>query len=124
MSKRIVLYEALGFATIALFTGVNNLLLSGVESNLSHTLVALSLITMVAAPILYMTHRLVKHYYYIAEFLRVCAWCRRIESNGEWVLLEMFVKQSFDQATSHGVCPKCAETLSTTGHTKVEQDSE
>lgn len=53
------------------------------------------------------TRRLLKRVQQLEGFLRVCAWCRRIDYKGEWMALEDFMQQSFDTPTTHGICPEC-----------------
>ena len=53
------------------------------------------------------THRLLKRVRQLEGFMRVCAWCRRIDYKGEWMRLEDFMEQGFDTPTTHGICPEC-----------------
>ena len=53
------------------------------------------------------THRLLKRIRQLEEFMRVCAWCRRIDYKGKWMTLENFMEQGFDTPTTHGICPEC-----------------
>jgi hypothetical protein len=53
------------------------------------------------------TRRILDRIRYLEQFMRVCAWCRRIEYKGRWMLWEEFIKQGFDTPTSHGICPEC-----------------
>jgi hypothetical protein len=53
------------------------------------------------------THRLLKRIRQLEEFMRVCAWCRRIDFKGKWITLEAFMEQGFDTPTTHGICPEC-----------------
>jgi hypothetical protein len=53
------------------------------------------------------TRRLLKRVRQLESFLKVCAWCRRIDYKGEWMKLEDFMEQSFDTPTTHGICPDC-----------------
>jgi hypothetical protein len=53
------------------------------------------------------TRRILDHLHYLENFLRVCAWCRRINYQGEWMRLEEFIQQGFDTPTTHGICPEC-----------------
>jgi hypothetical protein len=55
------------------------------------------------------TRRLVRRLRYLEEFLRVCAWCRKIHLEGRWVPLEEYFAKGLDLRTSHGICPICAE---------------
>lgn len=43
----------------------------------------------------------------LERFMKVCAWCRRIEHNGRWLPLEQFFKLGLDTPTSHGICQEC-----------------
>ncbi|HXR04505.1 MAG TPA: hypothetical protein VN836_07340 [Verrucomicrobiae bacterium] len=53
------------------------------------------------------TRRLLKQIRQLEEFMRVCAWCRRIDYKGKWITLETFMEQGFDTPTTHGICPEC-----------------
>ena len=53
------------------------------------------------------TRRLLKRIRQLEEFMRVCAWCRRIDYKGRWMTLEKFMEQGFDTPTTHGICPDC-----------------
>jgi hypothetical protein len=53
------------------------------------------------------TRRILDRVHYLEKFMRVCAWCRRIHSQGEWMPLEKFMQQSFDTPTTHGICKEC-----------------
>lgn len=55
------------------------------------------------------THRSLERIQYLEKFMRLCAWCRRINSKGEWITMEQFMEQSFDTPTTHGICPVCLE---------------
>jgi len=55
------------------------------------------------------TRRVLAHMKYLEEFMKVCAWCRRIEYKGRWMPLEEFFEQGFDTPTSHGICRDCLD---------------
>ena len=48
--------------------------------------------------------------YEAGELLTVCAWCRRVEIDGEWVLAPRAALTAIDTpyALSHSICPECA----------------
>ena len=48
---------------------------------------------------------------YLEEFLRPCAWCRKLHLDNEWVPVEEFLQRKFDSRTSHGICPACKADL-------------
>lgn len=56
------------------------------------------------------TRRVLERVRYLEKFMRVCAWCRRINYHDEWMQLEEFMKQGFDTPTTHGICTECFET--------------
>jgi hypothetical protein len=53
------------------------------------------------------TRRILERIRYLEKFMRVCAWCRKIDYKGEWMRLEDFMQQGFDTPTTHGICPEC-----------------
>ncbi|HSY18101.1 MAG TPA: hypothetical protein VK815_07190 [Candidatus Acidoferrales bacterium] len=53
------------------------------------------------------TRRILERIRYLEKFMRVCAWCRRINFKGEWMPLEEFMRQGFDTPTTHGICTTC-----------------
>jgi len=55
------------------------------------------------------TRRMLDRVRYLEEFMRVCAWCRRINFKGEWMSLEEFMRQGFDTPTTHGICAECLQ---------------
>lgn len=55
------------------------------------------------------TRRVIERVRYLEKFMRVCAWCRRINYNGEWMRLEEFMRQGFDTPTTHGICKDCLD---------------
>lgn len=42
-----------------------------------------------------LTKRLVSRLYYLEGFLRICAWRKKLEHNGEWIPLEEFFERKF-----------------------------
>jgi hypothetical protein len=44
---------------------------------------------------------------YLERFVRVCAWCRKINYEEEWISFEQFLELASETRTSHGVCPEC-----------------
>ena len=64
-------------------------------------------ILVVAIPIILRTRRVVARLFYLENFLRVCAWCQKVEHRGDWVPIAEFFQKRFDAETSHGMCPAC-----------------
>lgn len=55
------------------------------------------------------TRRVIERIRYLEKFMRVCAWCRRIDYQGRWLPLEEFLQHGFDTPTTHGICQDCFE---------------
>jgi hypothetical protein len=55
------------------------------------------------------TRQLLKRLHYLEEFLRVCSWCRKVCSEGDWLDMEKYLKSKFATKTSHGMCPDCLQ---------------
>ena len=55
------------------------------------------------------TRRVLERVRYLEKFMRVCAWCRRINYHDEWMRLEEFMQQGFDTPTTHGICAECLQ---------------
>jgi hypothetical protein len=53
------------------------------------------------------TRRILAEARHLAKFMKVCAWCRRVEHNGHWMPLEKFIRLGFDKRTSHSICEDC-----------------
>jgi hypothetical protein len=55
--------------------------------------------------------RLVDHLHYLEGCLRICAWCRKVGHDGQWMKMEKYFSEGFQIATSHSVCPDCKKKL-------------
>lgn len=53
------------------------------------------------------TRRMLARMKYLEGFMRVCAWCRRVDYRGRWMPFEQFLQQGFDTPTTHGICDEC-----------------
>lgn len=113
-ASTIVAYEIIGFLAIIALSWINELLglpslifgsdhLGGWHESLLETIIIL----LVAIPVVVMTRLLVSRLHYLEEFLRLCAWCRKLYMDNEWIPLEEFFERRFDTRTSHGICPAC-----------------
>src|SRR5262245_21606261 len=112
----IVVYEVVGFAAIIALSWINEWL--GLPSLIfgSHdpggwheSVLETTIILLVAIPVIVVTRRLIARLHYLEEFLRLCAWCRKLHMDGEWIPLEDYFQRRFDTQTTHGICPACRE---------------
>ncbi|MDX1925129.1 MAG: hypothetical protein SFV81_01345 [Pirellulaceae bacterium] len=46
----------------------------------------------------------------VRQLLSICAWCRKIKSEHEWISLEEYTKMHTGSDLSHGICPDCRES--------------
>jgi len=53
----------------------------------------------------------VKH---LESMITMCAWCRRVHHDGEWMQVEKFLKEH-QASTSHGICPDCSARVRAEG---------
>jgi hypothetical protein len=88
--------------------GVSARLLGGQHRpDLGEASIETIVILLVAIPLIVHTRRVVTRPFYFEGFLRVCAWCKNVESHGDWIPVSEFFQERFDTATSHGMCPAC-----------------
>jgi hypothetical protein len=49
----------------------------------------------------------------LSHMLTMCAWCRRVSLNGEWISIDQFLQQRSRTTSSIGLCPDCYSKTST-----------
>jgi hypothetical protein len=55
----------------------------------------------------------------LKEFLRICAWCKKVcytdpdTKEEKWVTLEEYIKLENKYTASHGICPECFHSMNT-----------
>ena len=116
--SRILWYEAIGFSAIIVFSWISVLsdlpyFIGGVQyvPNWRESALETLIVLLAAIPVMILTRRLVTRLYYLEGFLRICAWCKKLEHNGEWVPLEEFFERKFQTETSHGMCLACMDEM-------------
>jgi hypothetical protein len=62
--------------------------------------------------------RILNRVYFLEGFLTVCAWCKKIKHDDQWIPPEEYVKKGFRTGTSHGMCPACAATMTNEAEAK------
>jgi hypothetical protein len=114
---RVLAYQSVGFLVLIALTwfdeliGLRSLVLgnhpyiSDFKESTFEMLMILGVWLLVAGS----TRRMFVRVKHLEGFMKVCAWCRRIEHKGIWMPLEKFFEQGFDTPTSHGICTDCAE---------------
>jgi hypothetical protein len=115
--SKIGLYQNLGFLAILLICFLDDLLqlpgliFSDHPMAFLHHRSTLDILLVLAVWFLVSrsTRGILARVQYLEEFMRMCAWCRRIHFKGEWMRLEEFMRQSFDTPTTHGICTECLD---------------
>ena len=113
--RRILLYQNLGFLSLILLFVLDELVRLSTSFDPHHPLAFLlqrsTLEIFITIAVWYLvsmsTRRILQRLHYLEKFLRVCAWCRRINYKGDWMRLEEFMQQGFDTPTTHGICKDC-----------------
>lgn len=112
---RIIIYQNLGFLGIIALCYLDDLIklptliFSGHPFIFLHRRTTLEMLLVLGVwfVVTASTRRILERIRYLEEFMRVCAWCRRINYHGEWMRLEEFMQQGFDTPTTHGICTEC-----------------
>jgi hypothetical protein len=115
LPRTIIVYEVIAFAAIIAITWIDELfvperLLAAYASRpelLEAALVTVAIIV-IGAVIVRMTQKVLSRLFYLEGFLKVCAWCRKIQQDGRWVTMEDYLSSGFATRTTHGMCPECA----------------
>lgn len=119
-ARLILLFEILGFSAIIILSWMDELfnlpdIIFGMDNAGIHywheAILETVIIVAVAVPVIAMTAVIARRLFYLEKFMRVCAWCRKIEVEGKWMSIEEFFAKGFDAQTSHGICPACAEKI-------------
>jgi hypothetical protein len=43
----------------------------------------------------------------LKSYLQVCAWCRKVNLDDDWISFEQYLQRELDVKSSHGICPTC-----------------
>ena len=113
--RRIILYQNLGFLSLILLFIFDELFNLSSHFDSEHPFALIfqrsTVEIFITMAVWYLvstsTRRILSHLHYLEKFLRVCAWCRRINYKGDWMRLEEFMQQGFDTPTTHGICMEC-----------------
>ena len=116
-ATKIVLCEHLGFLSIMVLCFLDELLklpsLIFSDNPLpflyQRSTIELLLVLAVWLLVVGTTRRLLKRVKYLEDFMRICAWCRRIRYKDEWIPFEDFLEQRFEATTTHGICRDCLD---------------
>jgi hypothetical protein len=66
------------------------------------------LTVLVGAIVVGITYRAFRRIQYLESLIVLCAWCRRVRANDEWLSVEDFLEREHNAHTTHGICRTCA----------------
>ncbi|MEI6513865.1 MAG: hypothetical protein WCO51_11430 [bacterium] len=115
-TSKILWFESIGFLLIVVLSVLNELmalparLFGGVvQSDWRQAVLEVAMAGVVWFVVYKYTKRLLTRLYRVESYIRLCAWCRHIHHNDEWLPLEEYFAKGYDTETTHGICPTCAE---------------
>ena len=117
--QKALLWQSLGFVIVVVLTWSDALfdlthVLLGFENrtmDLNRTVITTVVILLLWMFSAYKVYLVVSRLSYLESFLHVCAWCRKIEYNNQWLSLEAHFAEKTGRELSHGICPECSEKL-------------
>jgi hypothetical protein len=115
-TKKVLLVQSAGFLAIIALTWLDELtsfhsLLLGTHpfiSDFRKSAMEMLLILVVWWLVASSTRRVLAMMRELEAFMRVCAWCRKVEHGGRWIHFDEFLREGFNTPTSHGICEECA----------------
>jgi hypothetical protein len=117
-SQRILWYENAGFLAIIILAWANEFLdlprlVFGGDTRINWRESAMEtlLVLIVWTSVHSVTKKLLARLYYLEGFLHVCAWCKKIGHEDQWLPLEQYFSVGLKIETSHGICPACQAKL-------------
>ncbi|MEA1927942.1 MAG: hypothetical protein U9N73_07020 [Candidatus Auribacterota bacterium] len=131
MGNIIIIYELAGFGLVILWMWLDEILdlphhlfsakstpINYVES-LTETIVALIL----GGLVVFFTYKLLRRIKRLEGLLPVCAWCKKIRSNGRWIEMEEYVSGHSEADFTHTICPECKKKLTDENFSGVENST-
>jgi hypothetical protein len=114
--RKVLFFEGVGFLALTAlswldeFLGLPSILFGDgtYQPRWSEAIMETVAIVAVSIPVFLLTKRLISRIFYLESFVTVCAWCKRINHEGEWLPLEGYLEKNFQAQTTHGMCPTCA----------------
>ena len=114
--QQAVLWQSLGFLIILVLTWCNAIFdlthyffgMQRHDEDMNQATIATGVIVLLWIYSSYKVYRVVSRLSYLENFLHVCAWCRKIEHENQWLSLEEHFARRTGGRASHGICPECS----------------
>ena len=115
--QRVILYEIAGFAGIMVLLWLDEILdlpwrLFGGQPtpiNWMESIIESFFVLILGAFVVSMTIRHLRRIKYLEGFLPICAYCKKIRIDGNWIPFEQYISDHSNATFTHGYCPECAE---------------
>ncbi len=120
VSKKIITYEAIGFAGILFFLwldewiDITHLLFGEAPTpfNWKEALFESLLVGVLGLVTINQTIKMFRRMKYLEGILPVCSSCKKIrDENGQWHQIESYIHDKSSARFSHGICPECKKKL-------------
>jgi hypothetical protein len=123
-ARRMLLLETIGFLLIVAITWLDELLdlphllfqATPTPLRMGEGMLESSLTILVGTVVVAITYRAFRRIEYLESLVVMCAWCRRVRSGSEWLLVEDFLERQHHARTTHGICDGCAQGISLPPH--------
>jgi hypothetical protein len=113
-------FETIGFLVVILLIWANEIVdlphrvlgapESGPYLRLEEAALESGIVALVGLVAIYLRFRSLRRIAHLESFLRLCAWCRRVETEEGWVPVETYLS-SHGAETTHGICPTCVSEV-------------
>ncbi len=122
--RRTLLLEGAGFLLIVVIIWMDEILdlprlLFGAAPTplrLGEAWLESALTVAVATVIVSITYRAFRRIEYLESLVVMCAWCRRVRAQEEWLTVEAFLEWQHNARTTHGICEGCAAGIAMPPH--------
>ncbi len=77
------------------------------QPNLAEGLLESGLVLILGVMIISITLLMLQRIRDLQSFIYVCAWCKKLKIDAEWISFEKFLDDYHGTQSSHGICPDC-----------------
>jgi hypothetical protein len=114
--RRVLLLEAVAFLAVIAIIWLDEVLdlphilfrATPTPLRIGEGLMESLLILLLGLAVLLVTARAFRRIAYLESLVVMCAWCRRVRDEQEWLPVELFLERQHNANTTHGICETCA----------------
>ena len=113
--RHVIAYELLGFGLVVLCLWIDELMdiphhflgAPATPVNWRESLLESLLTLGLAAMAVFLTRQFLMHIKYLEGFLIFCAGCKKVRMKGQWIPVDLYLRDHSAADISHGLCPDC-----------------